>query len=231
MEFFETIARRRSIRQYTDEIVSDEVIHRALDAALLAPNSSNTQTWDFYWIKDEVKKKKLIYICLNQSAARTAQHLLVVTADPKKWKRSYQPLNEFVERVNAPKIVKLYYRKLVPFVYRWGFLNSLAFLKIVSTNLAGIFRPMTRGHHTRRDLQEMSLKSAALASENFVLAISAQGYSTCMMEGFDECRLKKMLNLSRNARIAMVISVGRESNRGIWGPQFRIPKSDVVHVI
>src|ERR1035437_8447104 len=109
MDFFEAISKRRSIRRYTDETVPDEVIHKALDAAILAPNSSNTQTWDFHWVKSDDKKKKLIEYCLAQSAARTAKHLLVVTADPANWKRSHKPLINWVESVKAPKQVILYY--------------------------------------------------------------------------------------------------------------------------
>ena len=231
MDFFEAVTKRRSIRKYTDELVPDEVIDRAFDAAILAPNSSNTQTWDFHWVKTAEKKKSLIEYCLSQSAARTAQHLIVVSADPAHWRRSQQPLIKWVESVNAPKVVQLYYKKLIPITYRWGFLNSWAFIKWLSFFITGFIRPITRGPNTRRDLQEVAIKSAALAAENFVLAISAQGFSSCMMEGFDECRVKKLLKLPRSARVAMVISVGRESDRGTWGPQFRLPKSEVVHLV
>ena len=231
MEFFEAVSKRRSIRKYTDEKVPSEVMDRALDAALLAPNSSNTQTWDFHWVQSEEKKKKLIEYCLNQSAARTAQELLVISADPAKWRRSQKPLLSWVESVKAPKPVILYYGKLIPFTYRWGFLNSWGYIKWFLVFMTGLVRPIPRGPNTKRDLQEVAIKSAALAAENFVLAISAQGYSTCMMEGFDEWRVKRLLGLSFSSRVVMVISVGKESERGTWGPQFRLPKSEVVHII
>jgi len=231
MEFFEVVSKRRSIRKYTDETVPDEIIEKALDAAILAPNSSNTQIWDFFWVKSDEKKKKLIEYCLNQSAARTAQHLLVITADPALWKRSQKPLINWVETVKAPKMVIMYYQKLIPATYRWGFLNSWGYLKKIFLFITGFFRPITRGPNTLQDLQMVAVKSAALAAENFVLAISAQGFSTCMMEGFDESRVKKLLKLTYSSSVVMVISIGRESERGTWGPQFRLPKSEVVHVV
>ncbi len=58
MEFFDVVARRRSVRDYTDEVVPDDVIQKAFDAAILAPNSSNTQTWNFYWVKSPGPKKR-----------------------------------------------------------------------------------------------------------------------------------------------------------------------------
>lgn len=231
MDFFEAAARRRSIRKYTDEAVPDEVIHKALDAALLAPNSSNTQTWDFYWVRNEEKREKLVKYCMSQAAARTARHLVVVVTDPKKWHRSYKPLNDFADSVNAPRIVKTYYRRLVPYVYTWGLFNCFAVVKWIVAETIALFRPILRGPYTRRDLQEMCMKSAGLAAENFVLAVSAQGYASCMMEGFDEPRVKRLLKLSRSSRIAMVLSVGVASERGTWSERFRIPKEQVIHII
>lgn len=228
MDFFEVIKQRRSIRRYTEEDVPESVVQAALEAAILAPNSSNVQTWSFYWAQSAGKKKKVVEACLSQSAARTAKHLIVVVADPKLWRRSQQPLVDYVESVQAPKPVQLYYKKLIPLTYRWGVFNSLAPVKWLAAFAVGLFRPITRKPCTRRDLQEVAIKSAALAAENFVLAITAQGYSTCMMEGFDEWRMKWLLKLPSSARVVMVISVGREAERGTWGPRFRLPIEAVV---
>jgi nitroreductase len=231
MDFFETVTQRKSIRKFTPDLVNDQVIEKALDAAILAPNSSNLQTWDFYWIQTPSLKKLAVEACLSQAAARSAQHLVAIVADPKLWKRSNPEMIRFTESVQAPNLVKAYYSKLIPWVYRWGFLNSFAAVKWVATTCIGIFRPIGRGPHSLRSLQEVSIKSAALAAENFVLAITAQGYATCMMEGFDEQRVRKLLKLPRTARVVMVIAVGKESERGTWGPRFRLPREQVIHRI
>jgi len=231
MEFFDVIHRRRSIRKFTDDPVPVEVIEKALDAAILAPNSSNLQTWNFYWVRDAERKSQLVKACFSQAAARTAQELLVIVSDPTLWKRSCDPLVEYVERINAPKLVRLYYKRLVPVTYRAGFLNVWGLIRALGSWFVGFFRPVPRGPHTLRDLQEVALKSSALAAENFVLAMTAQGYSTCMMEGFDEARVKRLLRLSRSARVTMVIGMGRESERGTWGEQFMVPREWVIHRI
>lgn len=231
MDLFETIEKRRSIRKYTEKKVPPEIITKALEAALLAPNSSNGQTWDFYWVKSEDKKRQLVFSCLNQSAARTASDLIVVAASPTSWRRSHGELVNFVESINAPKAVILYYKKLFPAMYRWGFLNSFALLKKIIFSVTGLFRPIMRGPATLGEIQEVSIKSAALAAENFVLAITAQGYATCMMEGFDETRVKKLLSLKYSDRVVMVISVGEEAPRGTWGPRFRISSKKVIHEV
>ena len=75
MNFFDAAERRRSVRLYTSELVPAEVIDKAIDAALLAPNSSNMQTWRIYQVKGKDEKKKLVEACLDQGAARTAAEL------------------------------------------------------------------------------------------------------------------------------------------------------------
>ena len=229
MDFFEVAEKRRSIRRFKPEVFPEELVRKALECAILAPNSSNTQTWDFHWVKTPDLKQKLVEACLSQSAAKTASHLVVVTADPKNWRRSQKPLSDYVKSVNAPTQVVQYYEKLIPFMYSWGPFNILAPFKFLLGFCVGLFRPMMRGPNSRGDQQLVSIKSAALASENFVLAITALGGASCMMEGFDEVRVSRMLKLSWSSRVVMVIGVGFEAERGTWGPRFRLPLESVLH--
>jgi len=46
--------------------------------------------------------------------------------------------------------------------------------------------------------------------------------SLCPMEGFDECRVKKILGLGGESSIVMVISIGRQNPEGIFGPRLRL---------
>ena len=57
-EFIKAVKSRRSVRIYNDEPVLEEDMKECLELALLAPNSSNLQPWEFYWVKDEHKKSK-----------------------------------------------------------------------------------------------------------------------------------------------------------------------------
>lgn len=230
MEFFEVVQKRRSVRKFKTEMFPDAAVQKALEAAVLAPNSSNTQTWDFHWIKNPELKKKVVHACLSQSAARTATQLIVVSANPKNWRRSNPKLIEWVKALNVHKSILIYYEKLVPFTYSWGFFNLMLPLKWVTAFGIGLFRPIMRGPFSRQSITGTAVKSAALACENFVLAITAQGGATCMMEGFDEWRLHRILKLSCYAEIVMVIGVGYQDEKGTWGPQFRIPNNEVIHL-
>lgn len=227
MDFFETISRRRSVRHYSPRPVPSHVVDRAIDAALLAPNSSNMQTWRIYWVKDADKRKTLVKACMSQGAARTAQELLVFTCNPKNWKVSQPYLFDSIKD-DPREDLKTYYGKLMPFIYGYRWLMPA---KWILVHVAGLFRPMVREVVSRRDIQEVCVKSAALACENFMLAIAAQGFDTCPMEGFDSARVRNILDLPRGESIVMVISVGERTERGIWGERYRIPRELVVKEI
>ena len=52
MTLYDIIAQRRSIRKYTKQPVSDEVIKELLEAAMCAPSAGNRQPWCFVVIND-----------------------------------------------------------------------------------------------------------------------------------------------------------------------------------
>jgi len=58
---FETIKRRRSIREYAKKAVEEDKLLTILEAARLAPSASNTQPWFFYVVKDIEIKKQIAY--------------------------------------------------------------------------------------------------------------------------------------------------------------------------
>ena len=130
MELFQTIETRRSVRKYLPEAVPREVIGKALSAALLAPNSSNLQPWEIYWVRDTGKKAALVTAAFDQRAASTAAELLVFVARTDTWKRNRALiLEELGKRGNVPKQQLDYYTKLVPLFYSHGFLNVIGILK------------------------------------------------------------------------------------------------------
>jgi len=228
MDFFEVAQKRRSIRKYSDKKVPVEVMQKAIDTALIAPNSSNMQTWQFHWVRSEQKKKRLIEACMSQSAAATAQELLVVSVRPSLWKKTSQDILQRGMPAGMESKFKPYYAKLMPFLYG---MQILAPLKWLIFNVGGLFRVMPRKPWSYRDRQEMCVKSAALACQNFMLAITAQGFDTCPMEGFDELRVKRILDSKCGDTIVMVISVGERVDRGVWGERFRSPREWFVQEI
>jgi nitroreductase len=228
-EFKAVLESRRSVRVYTEDIVPVHVVEEALDAALLAPSSSNLQCWEFYWIADPPRKVQLAEACFNQPAARTANVLIVCVARTKTWKKvRQQMLDYFKTQPEVPKAAVEYYRKLVPFVYSQGFLGIYGFLKWLVFSVAGFFRPVPRGPFGEHGMQLWAVKSCALACENIMLSFRAQGYDSCPMEGFDEVRVKDLLQLPNDAIVTMVVSAGKRAPNGVYGPRIRFNRDQFV---
>lgn len=223
MDFFEVVEKRRSVRKYTSTKVPEDVVKKAIRATLKAPNSSNMQPWEFYWVRSEDKKKLLVEACLNQSAARTAGELVVAVSRMDTWNRNRKlVLKKLEENGELNKGVEEYYKKLIPLMYFNDPFDISGFLRFLIFNLVGLFKPMPRKPAFRYEQFEVVTKTTALACENFMLAIAAQGYGTCPMEGFDEARVKRLLKLSSKSHVVMVMSVGEVDPEGIWGQQYRI---------
>jgi nitroreductase len=71
-------------------------------------------------------------------------------------------------------------------------------------------------------------KSTALACAHYMLAMRAEGFDSCPMEGFDALRVRRLLGLPRGAKVTMVISSGRRAAGGVYGPRFRFPRETFV---
>ena len=231
MDFFETIETRRSVRKYHAEPVPESVIEKAIDAALLAPNSSNMQPWEFYWVRSEDKRRELVDACFRQAAARTAGELVVAVARRDTWRRNLQLMREAMKKYGSTKLQEEYYRKVVPAVYVQGPFSILGIIKYFIITVMGWFRPVPRGPFSVGELFTVLIKTTALACENFMLAVAAQGYGSCPMEGFDERRVKKILGLGRRSRVVMCIGVGVPDPSGIYGERVRFERELFVHEV
>ena len=235
MDFFDLVKKRRSVRKFTNEDVPREVIEKSFRAATLAANSSNLQPWEFYWVKNSQKKQELIEACFSQNAASTAKELIVAVSRIDTWRRNRDLLLEdYKSKGKLLPIVEKYYRKAVPLSYfhdRFGMLGILKKILSFFIYIVGLFKPMPRGPIFRHDLFEIVTKTTALACQNFIMSLVAQGYDSCPMEGFDHKRVKKVLKLNNQCHVVMVIGVGKGDPKGVYGERFRIDENLVVKII
>ena len=79
MELKEALLKRRSVRKFTDEPVSEEMIQQLLHAAMSGPSACNMRPWEFYVVRDpetlaalrgcihfgKMKSKLAIVVCGN----------------------------------------------------------------------------------------------------------------------------------------------------------------------
>ena len=238
-EVFDEIVRsRRSNRKFDiSSPTPDEVVQRSLERAILAPNSSNMQLWQFIWVRSPEQRQALVPLCLGQNAAKTASHLVVFLTRRGWWRHhanwnleqsARDPLN--AESPKRLKTLHQYYGKLMPLAYRNDPFGLSTLARFLTTFFIGLFRPMMRYGGTAG--QRVILhKSCALAAQTFMLSISAEGYDTCPMEGFDRVRVSRALSLPADAEICMIVAVGKGTPEGIYGARKRLPLEQILKVI
>lgn len=235
--FDNIVNERRSIRKFDQKADYDKsIVERSLQRAILSPNSSNMQLWEFVRVTSEDKKKELAHYCLDQLTATTARELVVFIARPDKYKKS---IAHNLELVNSPDNFEKesrkekrrdYYGKLMPAFYAFDFMFLFSLIKKLYVAFGGIKKPVVR-EVTAIDKKVTIHKSVGLAAQTFMMSVRAEGYDTCPMEGMDSKRIKKMLGLPRRAQINMVISVGPRAEDGVFYPRIRYPYDEVVHEI
>lgn len=232
--FKDLVESRRSVRKYVqDEKFDHAVVKKALQLALLSPNSSNMQLWEFHRVISPELRDKMGEYCLGQKAATTASELVVFANTPGKWKEMVQTnakqVRNAVKDPNTKHAQKLfnYYEKLMPIFYRNDVFGVLGLFRKAVSSIMGIKKPVVRAVMYKDVITTLN-KNTSLAAMTFMLAMREQGYDTCAMEGFDARRIKMLLGLDPSDTICMVISCGIAAQDGVYAPRFRIDASKVI---
>ncbi|MBN1191751.1 MAG: nitroreductase family protein [Dehalococcoidales bacterium] len=83
MDFKEVILKRQSIRDFTDQPVSDDKINAILEAARIAQSGCNFQPWKFVVVRDARIKEQLMQAANNQFHVGQAPVIIAAVAlDP-----------------------------------------------------------------------------------------------------------------------------------------------------
>ena len=153
MNLQEVLEFRRSVRVYDEaQKIDTEVVKKCLALSTLAPSSSNMQLYEFYHITNPEALKKLSVACLDQTAASTAQELVVFVVRQDLYKKRSQEVLSFEReniRRNSPaerqekriKDREMYYGKIMPFLYA-RFFGILGFFRKLIAVPVSFFRPM-----------------------------------------------------------------------------------------
>lgn len=230
--FVRVVESRRSVRVFEPVPIPPEIMEKCFDLALLAPSSSNFCPWEFHWVRKPETKKKLVELCLNQLAASTAPELIVCVGRTNVWKRNREFMLNYFQKspFKFPRLLHFYYEKVVMLSYAQGPFYLFGFLKSFLFRFVRLFKVQSLPHAGKGEMKCWAAKSTALACENLMLGFTAYGYDSCALEGFDESKVQKLLNLPSDAHIVMVVAAGRKSSADKqFGPRVRFDRSWHIH--
>ena len=106
--FYNLIKKRRSIRNFSQKNIEDNIIINAIKSAGTAPNGANLQPWHFVIIKNKKIKKKI------RKAAEKEEKEFYNKVAPIEWLKALEPLGtdenkEFLEE--APILIAIFEKK------------------------------------------------------------------------------------------------------------------------
>jgi nitroreductase len=81
-EMLDLIRRRRTIRRYTDERVSEEQVETLLEMAMCAPNRLDRQPWHFIVIRDKALQREIAEAYQVRPYVEQASVIIAVGANP-----------------------------------------------------------------------------------------------------------------------------------------------------
>jgi nitroreductase len=90
MDVLQAIKERRSVRQYSQEAISDDQLNQILEAGRWAPSRGNSQPWKFIALKDEQIRKELAEVISTGKFLAQAPRGIAVVIDPEASKHPEQ---------------------------------------------------------------------------------------------------------------------------------------------
>jgi nitroreductase len=234
-EILDLISHRRAVKLFEPVEISKERRQQILDAARYAPSSFNLQPYRFYWVQSDVQKARVAKLCLSQKPAETATALIVAVADLKSLSVTSQDQLEWMRTTNlTEEKIRDYERKakIGRILFKPGPFGIFAAIKWALFRLLNLRMVIGMPPLFQQDLFKWATKSTSLACQNLMIAAEALGMNTCPMEGFDNRRLSRYLDLSdRHHEIVMVIALGKKSSDYDEPPQWRRPLEATVTVL
>lgn len=108
VEFYESVKRRRTVRDFSDEIPPLEIIELAIKSAGTAPSGANMQPWHFVVVKDPDIKKKI------REGAEKEEKEFYNNRAPEEWLKALTPIGTdehkpFLE--TAPYLIVIFEKK------------------------------------------------------------------------------------------------------------------------
>ncbi|RTZ89552.1 MAG: nitroreductase family protein [Deltaproteobacteria bacterium] len=106
-DFLEEMARRRTVRDFSDRPVPRDIIEACLKTAATAPSGANIQPWHFVCVHDPAVKRKI------HEEAEKVEHEFYTSEATRKWVEALRELNVGPQKpflLKAPYLIVIFAR-------------------------------------------------------------------------------------------------------------------------
>jgi len=180
MDVLEAIESRRSVRRYKDKPVGEETLNKVLEAARLAPSTSNTQSWKFKVVTDLDTRKKLREVAYGQRFIEEAPVVVVCCLDFEAFKERGKQTLKLVMSGVRPSLEMV--------------------LRSVRGGKAKDFDP--------ERVVINGTMNVTIATEHMILAAQQLGLGTCWVRAFDAPKVAEILDLPEGVTVLCLLPIG-----------------------
>ncbi|GAU80012.1 nitroreductase family protein [Fusibacter sp. 3D3] len=179
MEFTEVVRKRRTIRDFSQEKVSPEIIEKALEAGLKAPSYNHLKEWNFVLVKD---------INTRFALTQTEKMIEEATDELKQTLQGYEAL------------VKQMYMDAVP--------KQKKMILSAPELLVVVYKPKTQVSVSERVYDLNCLASVWCCIENILLSLADSEVYGVTFIPQNTFAIKKILNVPEPLEVAAIIPFG-----------------------
>ena len=111
MDLYEAIYNRRTVRDFQDKIVPDEVLTRIINAGLQAPTHDHLRNWEFVILKDkEDKERALQFIRLGVEPTLEILKKVLVEGTPQQKMYALAMPRQYSMLMNASHVILPFFK-------------------------------------------------------------------------------------------------------------------------
>jgi nitroreductase len=179
----QAITERRASPSFEDKPVPEEDLKRIVLAGLQAPSGYNMQPWRFVVVRSLEQRRRLRAAAYNQPKVEEAPVVIVACGDEDGWRNG--DLEEMIRLGREGGMPENYAEQA-----RQNIPNYLSEIPNMTAWLN---------------------KQVMLAFTTMMWTAETMGYDTAPMEGFEEPRVREVLNLPLSYHVVALLAIGRLS--------------------
>ncbi len=181
MEFEQVIETRRSVHQYTDEDVDDDVLDDVFRQVKYTPSGYNLQPWEFLVLEDEENRERLQSVAGGQEQVSDAPVAIVVLGNKDPLAHADRVLDDWLDK---------------------GYIPDEDTRDAIRGNIEGI-ADLPEGER-----RVWTTRSTSLATMSLMYAAWDHGLATCPMEGFDADGVREEFDIGDDYEPVMLVTLG-----------------------
>ena len=201
----EVVEARRSVRNYTDEKVSEEDLRLIMESCRQAPSGENAQPWRFIIVKDAANKEVISKLSKGASGRRFTGEYLSKQMQNRLGGNIYEK-NDEKQRAAYAKLTS-------------GEVSAFVKESDIIVIVIG-----------KKEVWDLPFDTSA-AIENMLLSVTSLDLGACWViapciDIRDELKLKKHFDIPEDYKAISVISIGKPSR--VPRPRPRLPLNELV---